>query len=112
MPLEDRRNLRSDRPGDALTFLLHACRDRGRFEALVVADDAGLLVAHASSLAMDVEEIAAALPEPARRRRVAGLRTTRFDIDGQIVYVGAVGGDRDTREVDAAVRGVQRILAA
>ncbi len=112
MPLEDRRTLRSDRLPGALTFLLHACRDRGRFDALVVSDDAGLLVAHASPLDLDVEEIAAALPDAARRRKVSGLRTTRFYVDEQTVYVGALGGDRDAVcEVDAAVRGVQRILA-
>ena len=113
MPLEDRRNLRSERLGEALTFLLHACRDRGRFDALVVCDDAGLLVAHASDLDLDVEEMAAALPDPTRRRKLGAVRTTRFYVDEQMLYVGSFGGDPDAiREVDAAVRGVQRILAA
>jgi hypothetical protein len=114
MSHDDRRNLRSERPQQALTFLLHSCRARGGFDALVISDDAGFIVAHASALDVDVEEVAAVLPEPSRRRKMARLKTTRFDAEGQVLFVGAIGGDKycDAVAIDDALEGVRRILAA
>lgn len=112
---QERRRRRSTLPSEALSLLLDACRAEGQFDALVVADDAGLLVAGTSNAqAIDFEEVAAVLPEPERRRDVEGLRTTAFGVDGHLLYVGAIGGDR-TRfapMVQATLRGVRRILAA
>ena len=112
--MEERRSHRSNVPADALSRLLDACRTRGRFEAIVVSDDAGLLVASAAPTELDVEEVAAVLPEPDRRRAVGRLRTTAFGVHGQTLDVGAIGGDptRVAPEVQATLRGVRRILAA
>jgi hypothetical protein len=117
---DERRNRRSSQPAQALSLLLDACRSRGSFDALVVADDMGLLVASASApsspeaAAIDVEEVAAVLPAPEHRRSVRRLRTTAFGVEGQVLYVGAIGGDdaRIAPEVLATLRGVRRILAA
>lgn len=114
---QERRRHRSTMPAEALSLLLDACRAEGQFDALVVSDDAGLLVAGTSGAhtqPIDFEEVAAVLPEPERRRDVEGLRTTAFGVHGQLLYVGAIGGDR-TRfapMVQATLRGVRRILAA
>lgn len=116
MSREERRTQRSEQPDQALSLLLSACRERGQFEALIVSDDVGLLVAasHEPNLDVDVEEVAAVLPEPERRRAVRSLRTTVFGVDGQTLYVGAIGGDktRFAPELQATLRGVRRILAA
>lgn len=113
---DERRRHRSTEPARALSLLLDACRERGSFEAIVVSDDAGLLVAAAGdpSFAMDPEEVAAILPEPTHRASVERLRTTAFGVDGQLLYVGAIGGDRTNfaPTVQATLRGVRRILAA
>jgi hypothetical protein len=116
MASAERRERRSNHPAQALTLLLDACRTRGRFEALIVSDDAGLLVAGASrpDVSVDFEEVAALLPEPDQRRSMRRLRTTAFGWSGQTLYVGAIGGDpaRFAPEVQATLRGVRRILAA
>ncbi len=113
---DERRNLRSSEPAQALALLLDACRSRGCFDALVVSDDLGLVVA-ASAPDMqvdDVAEVAAVLPAPEFRRSVRRLRTTAFGVEGQMLFVGAIGGDdkRIAPEVLATLRGVRRILAA
>lgn len=113
---DERRNQRSSEPAQALALLLDACRSRGSFDALVVSDDLGLVVA-ASAPDMqvdDVAEVAAVLPAPEFRRSVRRLRTTAFGVEGQMLYVGAIGGDdkRIAPEVLATLRGVRRILAA
>lgn len=115
---EERRRHRSTEPAQALSLLLDACRERGSFEAIVVSDDAGLLVAATSvedpSFTMNAEEIAAVLPEPSERVSIRRLRTTAFGVDGHLLYVGAIGGDRASfaPTVQATLRGVRRILAA
>lgn len=111
---DERRHRRSTQPAQALSLLLETCRARGNFDAIVVSDDIGLLVASASTPGIDVEEVAALLPEPEQRRGVRRLRTTAFGIDGQVLYVGAIGGEdaRVAPEVHATLRGVRRILAA
>ena len=72
------------------------------------------LLAAASDPSIDVEEVAALLPEPEQRRSLRHLRTCAFGVEGQMLYVGAIGGDqtRVAPEVQATLRGVRRILAA
>src|ERR1019366_6378322 len=82
--LEDRRRKRSDDPLVALHYQLAQARQEGRLEAIVIADDAGVVVAGAGAWAV-CEELAAYAPllaqgvwtEPgmATQSRVAELRT-------------------------------------
>lgn len=122
----DRRERRSDNITQALRYLLDACLQSGRLEAMALADRDGLLLAAASDPAA-CEEVAArvagipidvgsfrgtvigeagAWPVHMRRLRLSGF--------GEMtLYVCAVGGGSDarTRAVTRAGSGIERILA-
>jgi hypothetical protein len=111
---EERRRDRSDVLSEALGRLLEACRRRAGLEALVLADEVGFVVSAAVPAGVDAELIAAVLPlggppEP----KMAGLKQVRFDLDGAAMYLGGIGEMTATwaREMMAALRGTQRILA-
>ena len=103
--LEDRRRKRSQDPLVALHYQLAQARHEGRLEAIVIADDAGVVVAGAGAWAV-CEELAAYAPllaqgvwtEPgmATQSRVAELRTEvdvqPVELDGQRVLLCARGG--------------------
>jgi len=121
--LEDRRRTRSEDPLVALHYQLAHARQEGRLEAIVVADDAGVVVAGAGSWAI-CEELAAYAPllaqgvwhEPGmgRTSRVAELRT-EVDVqpvtfEGQTVLLCARGGMMRAMAMERAAEGVARIL--
>ncbi len=120
---EDRRRKRSEDPLVALHYQLAHARTEGRLEALVVADDAGVVVAGAGSWAV-CEELAAYAPllaqgiwsEPGNGRtsRVAQLRTEvdvqPVDVGGQTVLLCARGGILRSSAMERAASGVARIL--
>jgi hypothetical protein len=120
---EDRRRRRSEDPLVALHYQLTQARHEGRLEAIVIADDAGVVVAGAGAWPV-CEELAAYAPllaqgvwtEPglAGESRVAELRTEvdvqSVDIDGQHVLLCARGGRMRTTAMDKAAEGVARIL--
>jgi hypothetical protein len=122
---EERRHRRSDDPLVALHYQLVQARREGRHEAIVVADDAGLVVAGAGSWAV-CEELAAYAPlladgvwtEPgmARGSRVGELSAVvdvqPVDVGGHTVLLCSRGGARGSAAMDRAARGVARILAA
>jgi hypothetical protein len=121
--LEDRRRKRSDDPLVALHYQLTHARSEGRLDAIVVADDAGVVVAGAGAWAV-CEELAAYAPllaqgvwtEPGASRpsRMSELRTEvdvqPVDVDGQTVLVCARGGVLRSLAMEQAARGVARIL--
>jgi hypothetical protein len=121
---EDRRRKRSDDPLVALHYQLTHARHEGRLDAIVVADDAGIVVAGAGSWAV-CEELAAYAPlladgvwtEPgmARGSRISELSgevdVQPVDVGGQTVLLCARGGKRGSAAMDRAARGVARILA-
>jgi hypothetical protein len=121
--LEDRRRRRSEDPLVALHYQLTQARHEGRLEAIVVADDAGVVVAGAGSWAV-CEELAAYAPllaqgvwtEPGStsESRVAELRTEvdvqSVEIEGQQVLLCARGGRMRAAAMDRAAEGVVRIL--
>jgi hypothetical protein len=112
---EDRRHHRSDVLSEALSLLLDACRARAGLEALVLADDGGLVISAAVPPGVDADEIAAVLPLPGPPEpKMARLRQVRFDLDGAAMYLGGVGEMTASwaREMMHALRGTQRILAA
>jgi hypothetical protein len=111
---EDRRHHRSEVLSEALSLLLDACRARAGLEALVLADDGGLVVSAAVPPEYDADEIAAVLPLPGPPEpKMARLRQVRFDLDGAAMYLGGIGDMTSAwaREMMHALRGAQRILA-
>jgi hypothetical protein len=125
LPPADRRRKRSDDPLVALHYQLAHARNEGRVEAMVIADDAGLVVAGAGAWAA-CEELAAYAPllaqgqwtEPgsSERTRIAALRqqvdVQPVEIDGQRMLICARGGTTRRAAMARAAQGVARILSA
>jgi hypothetical protein len=123
--LEDRRRKRSQDPLVALHYHLAQARHEGKLDAIVVADDAGVVVAGAGAWAV-CEELAAYAPllaqgvwiEPGAASpsssRVAELRTEvdvqPVDVEGQTVLLCARGGWLRAMAMEKAAEGVARIL--
>jgi hypothetical protein len=119
----ERRRRRSDDPLVALHYQLAHARLEGQLEAIVVADDSGVVVAGAGAWAT-CEELAAYAPILAQGQwtepglddtsRVAELRgqvdVQPVDVDGQRVLLCVRGGLRDSTAVGRAAAGVARIL--
>jgi hypothetical protein len=120
---DDRRRKRSNDPLIALHYQLARARSEGRFDALVVADGSGVVVAGAGAWAT-CEELAAYAPLLAQGQwtepglddtsRVAELRCEvdiqPVDVDGQTVLLCARGGPRRPGAMDRAAAGIARIL--
>ncbi len=120
---EERRRNRSADPLVALHYQLARTRQEGRLDALVVADDSGVVVAAAGSWAV-CEELAAYAPllvrgvwtdpEISGRSRIAEMRAEvdvqSIEVEGQTVLVCARGGCRRTAALRQAAQGVARIL--
>ena len=119
-PFRERRVRRSDNRDLALGFQLEHVRDKGRLEALVLADDDGLALSAAGDPAV-CRELAAVAPLMARsalgiplppllRGAEVALRALR--IHGQPLYLASVGGGvaRDAL-LAHSLGGVQRILS-
>jgi hypothetical protein len=119
----ERRRKRSNDPLIALHYQLAHARHEGSLEAIVVADDSGVVVAGAGAWAM-CEELAAYAPLLAQGQwtepglddtsRVAELRgqvdVQPVDVDGQTILLCARGGRRRSAAMDRAALGVARIL--
>jgi hypothetical protein len=120
---DERRRKRSNDPLIALHYQLAHARSEGRFDALVVADGSGVVVAGAGAWAA-CEELAAYAPLLAQGQwtepgldtpsRVAELRgeidIQPVEIDGQTVLLCSRGGRRRTEAMDRTAAGVARIL--
>jgi hypothetical protein len=121
----DRRERRSDNITQALRYLLDACREAARLEAMALADRDGLLLATAGDPAA-CEEVAARvagipIDVGSFRGTVIGevgtwqvhMRRLRLSgLEGISLYVCAIGGTSDTRTsaVARAGAGIERIL--
>lgn len=119
--LEDRRLRRSNDRFVALRYQLEHTRERGGIEALVLADDDGLVVASSGDSAV-CSELAAVCPLMARSLmgmpmpptlRGAEVAVRPVRVYGQDLYIGCVGGGvaRDAHLVHSK-GGVERILAS
>lgn len=116
----ERRRKRSERAEEALTLWLRSTAQRMRLPCLVLADDAGLLVA--SSLDRDrSDELAALAPLLARRdadgrtpmeRHGVPMGIHAVDHEGMTLLLIAVSAEVQRRErgLAAARLGVRRIL--
>jgi len=121
--LADRRRQRSDDPLVALHYQLANVRREAELEAIVVADDSGVVVAGAGAWAM-CEELAAYAPilaeglwnEPGLGSDSplgalqANVDITAVDVRGHSVLLCARGGWRRALAMSKAARGVERIL--
>lgn len=121
----DRRRQRSTDPLVALHYQLAQARDQGKVDAMVVADDSGVLVAGTGPWAL-CEELAAYAPllaqglwnEPGLSPGgpMAELGTEvdvqRVDADGQGVFLCARGGWMRAAAMQRAAEGVARILTS
>jgi hypothetical protein len=126
----ERRRNRSSDPLVALHYQLTQTRAEGRFDAVVVADDSGIVVAGAGGWAV-CEELAAYAPlltrapggvndaveggEPGGGSRLAAMRRDvdiwPVEVEGQTVILCARGGDRVAdRSLERAAEGIARIL--
>jgi hypothetical protein len=125
----DRRHQRSNDPLVALHYQLEHARREGKVDAMVVADDSGVMVAGAGPWA-SCEELAAYAPllargvwcEPALEPALAAngplakLRTEvdvqRVDSDGHTVLLCGRGGWMRAKAMETAAQGVARILTS
>jgi hypothetical protein len=124
--MENRRRQRSTDPLIALHYQLAHVRQESQLDAIVVADDAGLVVAGAGAWAA-CEELAAYAPLLARNTcneldghgvgaasRVAEMRAQvdvqPVAVEGQTVLICARGGAKRGPTLDRAATGVARIL--
>jgi len=129
---EDRRRKRSDDPLVALHYQLAQARQDARLEAIVVADDAGVVVAGCGAWPV-CEELAAYAPfvsQLAREPRPAAasgrdrdgdsrlaalalraeIAVRPVDVEGQTVLVCARGTEPASAVIERAAAGVARIL--
>ena len=119
--LDERRKRRSAERQVALRYQLEHAKDNGGLEAVVVADDDGLLLAHAGDAGV-CEELGAIAP--LMSRAVMGMRlppmlrggevaVRPLELHGQDLFVACVGGGvaRDAL-LTTSVRGVRRILSS
>lgn len=117
----ERRLRRSEERHVALRYQLEHSRDHGRLEALVLADDGGLVISAAGDRAI-CEELAAMGPLMARSPtslplpqllRGGEIAVRPMQLHGQEIFLVALGGNvaRDAL-LNHSTQGVHRILAA
>lgn len=118
--ISERRGRRSANRSVALTYQLEHALSRGRLEAFVLSDSAGLVIAAAGDRAI-CEELGAIAPLMRRSPFAmpmpplllgADVAVRRVHVLGQALFLAATGGGvaRDLVIADSA-RGVERILA-
>lgn len=115
----ERRLRRSQEPATALRYQLEHTRDRARLEAVVLADESGLVVGEAGDPAV-CTELAAIAPWMQRTPghfpmppllRGADVWLRSVSIHGSALHLAAIGGSiaRDA-VLSCSARGVERIL--
>lgn len=121
----DRRIRRSEQPAEAARLFLDADARRNGYTSLTLADADGLVVVDARST-LNSEAVAAVAPfaedgDPTADglldivTRGAALRVRGFEMDGQRLFLAAVGGaEQPGAEAEAAMRrilGPQSVVA-
>ena len=119
----ERRRKRSDDPITALHYQLAEVRRLGAFDAVVLADDAGCLVAGAGAWPV-CEELAAYAPLIGKHEGLRSVVSARvalvaaqaeklaFEVEGQQVWLcGRGGAGARGAALERARAGVSRILA-
>jgi hypothetical protein len=111
--MKERRQRRSHDPYRALCLQLEQVRSEGELDAMVVAMDNGLLVAGAGE--RSVCEALGAVAPLVNGRVPGALVGQRIDVraislEGETVYVAAVGRSTSDDWVARSIGGVRRIL--
>lgn len=118
----DRRVNRSEHAADALELALTSAASRANLDAVLLVDDSGLLVSN-SDTALDLSMLAAvtpivgrgkALPRIKRNGEKREMSVRELEVDGDILYVAALGGNTSSRQRELArsLSAAKRILAA
>ncbi len=118
----DRRIKRSDNCAEALELALTSAAARANLDAMLLVDDAGLLVSQ-NATSLDLSMLAAVTPIVGRGKAVPRIKRNgekkemsvrALQIDGDVLYVAALGGDNTSRqrELGRSLRAAMRILAA
>ena len=111
----ERRTRRSDDPITALHYQLAYARHHGGYEALVLVDESGALVAGAGAWPL-CEELAAYAPlldrDDVRSPLRGPVQLQRLSIEGSDVLLAARGpaNDNGAAAIDGAALGCRRIL--
>ena len=119
-PIERRRR-RSEVPQEALVLQLERVREKARLDALVLASDEGLSIAHSGEeeLCTELAALAPFLPRETEARTEAGseaLRVQPVSFGSLLLYLVSYCRDQVSDQLDGwlehASRGVVRILDA
>jgi hypothetical protein len=116
--MKERRRRRSQDPYRALCLQLEHVRAAGELDAMVVAIDNGLLVAGAGerSVCEALGAVAPLVGSPSFNGRVPGalvgqhIDVRAISLEGETVYVAAVGRATNDEHIARSIMGVRRIL--
>jgi hypothetical protein len=116
--MKERRQRRSHDPYRALCLQLEHIRSDGELDAMVVAIDNGLIVAGAGerSVCEALGAVAPLMGSPTFDGRVPGalvgqpIDVRAISLEGETVYVAAVGRSANDDWVTRSIGGVRRIL--
>ncbi|GEM_PF-1072599 len=120
-PSEERRKLRTDHAGQALTHALNGAANRADLDAVLVVDDFGMLVS-SNDTNFDLEMLAAVTPIVARGEAIAKVKHLGISRDfsvrtvqvlGETLHVAGLGGQACLRQrgVVSGAEAAARILA-
>lgn len=120
-PSHERRRERSSNAADALELALSHSARRGALDAVLVVDDAGMIVAN-SETELELEMLAAVTPIIGRGQAVPRIRrdgelreltVDTMELHDELLYVAVLGSDRRTRrrELRSTLAATRRILA-
>lgn len=118
----DRRLNRSENCAEALELALSSSAARAKLDAILLVDDTGLLVSQ-NATGLDLSMLAAVTPIVGRGKAVPRIKRNgekrelsvrELELDGDVLYVAALGGDSTSRarELGRSLRAAKRILAA
>ncbi len=118
----DRRMQRSVDTATALELALSSAAQRAHLDAMLLVDDAGMLVSN-SDTELDLAMLAAVTPIVGRGKAVPRIRRNGekremsvrpLEVEGEVLYMAALGGDTfgRQRELSQSVAAAKRIFAA
>ena len=120
-PTFERRRNRTTSAADALELALSSAARRGALDAVLIVDDAGMIVAQ-NDTELDLSMLAAvtpiigrgkAIPKIKRNGEARELSIAPFELHDEVLYLAVLGGTRRTRarELAGSRAAASRILA-
>ena len=120
-PTYERRHKRTACAADALELALSSAAKRGALDAVLIVDDAGMIVAQNDTV-LDLSMLAAvtpivgrgkAIPKIKRNGEALELSIAPFELHDEVLYLAVLGGTRRTRarELAGSRAAATRILA-